>query len=1256
MRYWAPLLQITLLVSFAIASSGNVYGQSVLFDEPRVLQEDRSRFPFAGSVDGRLVLIFQEPAESDENELHLRVYTSEEGREWVDQGAFGGPVDFGGTEPNIFSATVTSDDRIIVAVGESETRTVIYESSDRGESFSEISEVDTAETSVAPVVSARDDGGIVLFINQDDGARQRLFAARSERGRDWTDFELIESEDDLTLAFAPHYASDGERDLVVFQGLETGGEATGYQLYAAESLDGGETWEPARRLTDFSNPGTGDNPEEYDNQRPYLVSTDEGLYVTWERRYQRQSARAFSGRIDSSMEVRDVRQVSPGLRSARSPKIIEFNNELLYLWFEERSGSREIVLAEPERLEFSTRVISDIAGDSTIPLPVEHRDRLHVFWHNERDGNRAVAYLEPDQSVDPPELVGNNFTAGSRAPRETAEIRLEPPEDPSGIEGYSYVWTRDPEETVPRETRVEGEQRTLRLDTDEDGEWFLRARAQDGAGNWSDTRTITFLRDLTPPDPVAIEEPETDDDGFLESNTFEISWEPQDAEYIEGYTYSLTRVGDETAASVPQDSLSSPPDRIVTTDTSISRSNADNGTWVLQVAPIDDIGNIGEVETLVFRLNKYVPVTYINSISSDVDILGRTTLDIRGRGFAEGGEVERVILDSDAEEPYDYEFTVDDDEYEVENDRLITGPTLDAIRTGEYRVGLVHPDRGLYFTDEPVALDAQGTVKFGDFSVDFAPSYPPATEGHSLPVPMLVVWFTAALLAALGVFSGTRIVAITREISSIQQDVLAIVHGRPLPDRERSRRISRMKKKGVGLRLKFAAFFVALVVSVVSLVALPLGNFIIESQQQSLTDGLRERTTILLNSLVGGSVQLLPDAEDNLFELNTLTLQTDQISEALHATITEFTPGQDGDEIVWASNDPRVTRAGELEDEQRITDTDSLLRGETRYNDKVSEDIPELAEEIEELARERLGDIPDQIDELNRERINLATEGGSDAEERVGEIDDTITELETEQTEILNEIGDIIVSSPELRSDAVLNADTTNYLFYKPIVYREIDSDVYFHGVVRVMISSERIIREINNAQRNLVTTTAIITVIAVLVGIVGALVLSSIIVIPITRLVRGVEVIRDTEDKTRLADHSISLRSRDELRTLAESINEMTQGLVRAAVANKDLVVGKEVQKMFIPLRTDSRGRKFTTAREDNESIELFGYYEGAKGVSGDYFNYLRLDDRHWVFMKCDIAGKGVPAALIMVEVATIYLSYFRSWNRGKIDRLPEV
>ncbi|MFW6368653.1 MAG: exo-alpha-sialidase, partial [Spirochaetota bacterium] len=1094
-RRYTFLFCLVALSAFLVPAA-ELGAQQLFFEQPRLLRDERARFPFVASIDDAIVAIFQEQAEDSGEEIRLKIFTSENGREWEEQSRIGDPISFSGSEPNVFSATTAADGNVYVAVGESDTRTAVYRVSSAGESVTRLGSVDTEVTSVAPVISSRDDGGLVLAINRDDEAEQRIYVAASDNGRNWSEFERIEAEDSLALSFAPEHESTEDRDILVFQGLEAG-SGMGYQLYISESRDGGESWSEAKRLTDFSNPGGTEDPDAYDNQRPHLSRSDGEVHLTWERRFERRSTRVFTARIDEENRARSILQVSQGLRSANAPRRFEFEEQEYYIWFEERSGRDTVVLATPRRLEFDYEVLSDLSGESTIPDAVVHNDRLHIFWQNARNGVRGLAYLEPDQRAAPPNLSGANFTAGSRAPRETAEIRLRPPSDPSGIRGYSYVWSRDRDAEVPRELNVEDESETVRLDTDEDGEWFLRARAQDRAGNWSEPETITFLRDLSPPDPVTIEEPELDEDGFLVSNTFEIEWEPSDAEHLAGYTYSFSRVGPSTLASVSEDRLPEPPDRVITTNTSIARDNIDNGTWVFRVAPIDDIGNIGEPETVVLRLNKYEPVTYVTRVTSSVDMLGRTTIEITGRGFAEGGDVTEVILDRDGEEPYDYVFTVEDDDYDVLDDRNISGPVIETIEDGEYQLGLIHPDRGLYFADRTLALEATGTVKFGDYSTPYVPTYTADTTGYALPMSTLVLWLTSILLVTLIVFSIIRMAAIVGEVKALRADVLALVGGTPLPEAEREGRIKRMKQKGVGLRVKFTAFFVTLVIAVVLLVALPLGNFILGTQQETLTDGLRERTNILLDSIVAGSVQFLPEAQENLFELNSLTFQTDPIPETLHATITEYRPGEEIQEVVWASNDPRVTSPGDYSEDEQVTDTDRLLRGETRYEDDISEDIPDLAESIEQEAEEALGDIPDRIDRLDEERIDVAVEGGADAEQEVGEIDDTITELETQQREILNEIGNVVVSVPELSSDTVLTADTTRYIFYKPIVYREIGEDIFFHGVVRVGVSSERIIGEINEAQRNLITTTAVITVIAVLGGVVGALILASIIVIP---------------------------------------------------------------------------------------------------------------------------------------------------------------
>jgi serine phosphatase RsbU (regulator of sigma subunit) len=53
-------------------------------------------------------------------------------------------------------------------------------------------------------------------------------------------------------------------------------------------------------------------------------------------------------------------------------------------------------------------------------------------------------------------------------------------------------------------------------------------------------------------------------------------------------------------------------------------------------------------------------------------------------------------------------------------------------------------------------------------------------------------------------------------------------------------------------------------------------------------------------------------------------------------------------------------------------------------------------------------------------------------------------------------------------------------------------------------------------------------------------------------------------------------------------------------------------------------------------DGYEFFDYYAPAKYVGGDYYDYLPLEDNRLALVVGDVSGKGVPAALLMVKVAS--------------------
>jgi serine phosphatase RsbU (regulator of sigma subunit) len=98
-------------------------------------------------------------------------------------------------------------------------------------------------------------------------------------------------------------------------------------------------------------------------------------------------------------------------------------------------------------------------------------------------------------------------------------------------------------------------------------------------------------------------------------------------------------------------------------------------------------------------------------------------------------------------------------------------------------------------------------------------------------------------------------------------------------------------------------------------------------------------------------------------------------------------------------------------------------------------------------------------------------------------------------------------------------------------------------------------------------------------------------------------------------------------------------------AVAS-ELADAREIQKKFLPLDTDGDGNILNSGYKETKNAVFFGCYEGANEMSGDYFDYLDLDGRYYAIIKCDIAGKGIPASLLMIQVATMFLNYFHRWK----------
>ena len=86
----------------------------------------------------------------------------------------------------------------------------------------------------------------------------------------------------------------------------------------------------------------------------------------------------------------------------------------------------------------------------------------------------------------------------------------------------------------------------------------------------------------------------------------------------------------------------------------------------------------------------------------------------------------------------------------------------------------------------------------------------------------------------------------------------------------------------------------------------------------------------------------------------------------------------------------------------------------------------------------------------------------------------------------------------------------------------------------------------------------------------------------------------------------------------------------------DRDLAIAREIQKILLP-----------SDAPDLRGFELNGLNLPARTLSGDYFDFLPVDDDHIGIAIADVSGKGVPASLIMAMCR----GALRSQSRGELS-----
>jgi putative ABC transport system permease protein len=125
---------------------------------------------------------------------------------------------------------------------------------------------------------------------------------------------------------------------------------------------------------------------------------------------------------------------------------------------------------------------------------------------------------------------------------------------------------------------------------------------------------------------------------------------------------------------------------------------------------------------------------------------------------------------------------------------------------------------------------------------------------------------------------------------------------------------------------------------------------------------------------------------------------------------------------------------------------------------------------------------------------------------------------------------------------------------------------------------------------------------------------------------------------------------STEALRSLAPAAAQLGLMLENGRLTGR--IVEQERLRRELLLATEVQKRLFPQAWPQTTSIQLAGLCMPARGVGGDYYDFLDLGDRQIGVALADVAGKGIAAALIMsiVQASLRSLTEMRNGSLGDL------
>ncbi len=166
------------------------------------------------------------------------------------------------------------------------------------------------------------------------------------------------------------------------------------------------------------------------------------------------------------------------------------------------------------------------------------------------------------------------------------------------------------------------------------------------------------------------------------------------------------------------------------------------------------------------------------------------------------------------------------------------------------------------------------------------------------------------------------------------------------------------------------------------------------------------------------------------------------------------------------------------------------------------------------------------------------------------------------------------------------------------------------------------------------------------LLGNAGIALLITLIISPFRRLAYWIRM-----SSTGAIEDEMDIDTSDEIGEIAQAFNEITykfrksqQSLQDQERLKHEMHLAQEIQQTLLPA-------EFPKLR----GFDIASYYESAKEVGGDYYDFVEIDKDRIGVVIADVSGKGVPGSLVMTMIRTALRTEARN-AKSAADTLRRV